>query len=404
MRIRWLFVALVCLAQSPEGVQRGARYTADKQSAAEAAGKKDQPSYRAALAKMHADFPENSRVVRNLALAEAGADNSKGAADLLRLYAAMGGSLDLRSAPWNALGAIARDVPELARNDAPVTHSSRVFRLKDPDLLVEDVAYDAAGRRFFLSSVHEHKILSCDSTGACEDFAQQPDPFFALHVDAPRRVLWATTAGLDAGTSALLKFDLASRKLLQRLAPGDSGRHAMGDMTVAANGDVYVSDGTAGDVYLVSHSQARLEKLAPAGVFLSPQTPALSADGKLLYVPDYGAGIAVIRLAGRHIDWLKTSIPAALEGIDGFCNLGDRFIAVQNGIQPQRIAELHLDPHGVLDKLTVLEANWPGLGQPNHGVQVGREFYFIVNSGWERTDTGRDMKPGQPAELWKLPL
>jgi hypothetical protein len=45
------------------------------------------------------------------------------------------------------------------------------------------------------------------------------------------------------------------------------------------------------------------------------------------------------------------------------------------------IAESRL---GHADSPTVLDANWPGLGDPTHGVIVGADFYYIANSGWNR--------------------
>jgi hypothetical protein len=49
--------------------------------------------------------------------------------------------------------------------------------------------------------------------------------------------------------------------------------------------------------------------------------------------------------------------------------------------------------------------NVPALGDPTHGVFVGREFYFIANSGWDRVkDDGSlaEDATARPAELWKL--
>jgi hypothetical protein len=146
----------------------------------------------------------------------------------------------------------------------------------------------------------------------------------------------------DDGQSSLLKFDLRTHKLLRRYQLDDGKKHAMGDMTIASNGDAFVSDGLSGGVFIIRQPNGDLEPLAAEGVFLSPQTPALSADEKFLYVPDYSEGIAIIRLADRHVEWVKARIPAALEGIDGLYRFKDRLIAVQNGTQPERIVSFHM--------------------------------------------------------------
>jgi hypothetical protein len=403
--IRWCLPAAAAVltvygfAQTGMPEARGARYQGFRTLVTQAA-KGDQIVYARLMEDFQSEFPESSRLLRNVALVEA---RSGGALDLLRRYAAMGCTLDLKQEVWAPLRGIAAKVPELERNREPVTQATRVFRFNDPDLLTEDLAYDGDTQRFLVSSVHRHKILSCDRTGACESFLEQPDAVFAVRIDAPGHALWATTSDAASGKSALLKFDLRTKKQLERFdVPADGKKHSLGDLAVGPHGEVFASDGLSGNLFTVAHG--RLENAAPAGVFLSPQTPAFSADGELLYVPDYVVGIAAIRLADRHIDWLKANVPAALEGIDGLYRVGDRFLAVQNGIQPQRIAEFRLDSHGALERLTTLEANWPGFQEPTHGVQVGDQFYFLVNAGWDRTEDGVAMKAGTPAELWKFTL
>ena len=62
-------------------------------------------------------------------------------------------------------------------------------------------------------------------------------------------------------------------------------------MTLGRRGDLYISEGIHGAVLHLKPGAAQLERLDPVGEFPSPQTPALSADEKILYVPDYVRGI-----------------------------------------------------------------------------------------------------------------
>ena len=207
------------------------------------------------------------------------------------------------------------------------------------------------------------------------------------------------------GKSALLKFDLEAFRLIKRYEPGDGKEHALGDMTVASNGDAYVSDGLSGDVYVVKHDNDKLTPLVPAGVFVSPQTPALNKSESILYVPDYAEGIAAIQLATGKIQWLRTTTPLALEGIDGLYWTETGLIATQNGTSPERVVRFHFRNESVLDSFKVIEANWPGLGDPTHGVLVGNVFYFIVNSGWDRIgDDESSFRPGTAPEIWKVQI
>src|SRR5947209_4449355 len=53
----------------------------------------------------------------------------------------------------------------LQRNARAVRHSEKAFVLPDADLVAEDLAYDPARRRFFVSSVHKRKILAREPDG-----------------------------------------------------------------------------------------------------------------------------------------------------------------------------------------------------------------------------------------------
>src|SRR5579871_3361393 len=101
----------------------------------------------------------------------------------------------------------------------PVSHSTTFLTLTAPDLIAEDIAYDATAGKFYLSSVRHRKIISIDRSGRAADFVPEGQPdvwaILALGVDAKRRILWAATAALpetigyrkeDEGRSALLKY------------------------------------------------------------------------------------------------------------------------------------------------------------------------------------------------------
>jgi len=276
-----------------------------------------------------------------------------------------------------------------AAHDAPPTaiSVSQVFvTLGEKDLIPEDITYDSVGGRFYISSVRHRKILSVTKEGTVSDFLPEGDaPVFALAADPVRRVLWATT--VDEGKSALLRLSLESGKLLKRYDLPAGAKHELGDMTLSASGDAYVSDGL-GSVYLVDHKRDGLELLFGPGTFRSPQTPALSPDGRRLFVPDYSRGIGIVDLATKECKLLEHPADLSLAGIDGMYLKGRTMVAIQNGTTPERLIRMQLDTG--LTKVTgweTIEANWKGLGDPTHGVVVGDQFYFIANSGW-------DVKPG----------
>jgi hypothetical protein len=148
-------------------------------------------------------------------------------------------------------------------------------------------------------------------------------------------------------------------------------------------------------VYWVDHDTDHLDVLIPAGTFRSPQTPALSPDGRTLFVPDYSRGISAVDLRSKQASLLPHPRSLSLAGIDGLYVAGQTMIAVQNGTAPARLIRMRLNSSLTkIEDFEVLEANWPGLGHPTHGVVVGDRFYFIANSGWDRLTDDGQLKPG----------
>jgi hypothetical protein len=411
-----LFVAICCSLAPAQDSNRQARWIEDRQAISKARQATDSKAYLAALLRLHADFPENTRVLRELMSAEEKAGNQKEALGFLSQYAAMG--LTFKSDDKTSPSAAPEIDPKLVLNRAAVMTGARVLKVPDPQLVVEDIALSPQSRHFILTSVHRNKVIECDAAGKCVDIVvstpESPlDAILAVHTDTRREILWITTAAMSVedgyrpqneGHSALLKFDLRSHRLISRYEPNDGEKHSLGDMTVSSSGDAYVSDSVSGDIYVVRQASDKLQRLVPHGIFISPQTPALNLDETLLYVPDYPGGIGIVHLQSGAVEWVQANRPAALAGIDGLYWTRNGLIAVQNGTEPERIVLFPLAAYDRIDGFRVIEANWRGLGDPTHGVVAGNDFYFIVNSGWDRVQEDGIVGEGPAAEVWKLSL
>ena len=295
-------------------------------------------------------MPGNVRVTYNLAAAAAQLGDAPAALAGLRALCDMGLSFDLDAdSDFDALHADAQYVAArecMQRNARPVTHARLLRTLDEPDLLPEDLAHDPQSGTVFVSSIRTNRIV--DSNGNV--FATTDLPVLALALDDARRTLWASIAWMpqcdrcassDAGKTALIAFDLASRRVTRRIDSPAAG--VLGDMTIGAAGDIYVSESQYGAVFHLAPGAAQLERIDPPGEFASPQQPALSTDGQTLYVPDYVRGIAAIDLSNRSLSWLAPAAGVALSGIDGLKVSGNSFIAVQNGTRPARIVMMPLD-------------------------------------------------------------
>jgi hypothetical protein len=305
---------------------------------------------------------------------------------------------------------------EMAANSASVSRGTPAFSLKDPGLIPEDVDYDPATRLFYITSVMEKKILAVDTLGATHTFAQPPDawPMMSLKLDRSRHLLWVTEVALDGfeiaskedwGRSAILVYSLATRKLLHRIE--GPAKTALADMLLTPAGDVIVSDGQGGGIYRICRETLTMDRI-DNGDFISPQTPAMSPDGKSLFVPDYLRGIGVLNLETRHVSWIPMNGAHALSGIDGLYLDGHTLIATQNGTSPERVVRFQLDPSlTAVTSESVIERGTSTLGDPTHGVIVDGFFYYIANSGWDTLDDHGHLLPNAkptPPLIMKAPL
>jgi sugar lactone lactonase YvrE len=365
--------------------------------AREAVQAKDWAKLRDTLAEFAPLVPGNPRVAYNRAAAEARLGNRAAALAALRDWSEMRLVYDVAA---DEDFASVRDAPEFAAVVARVAKSKEAvgrptvaFAVPGSDLLPEDIAYDPATQRFFISSVRKGLVVTRDG----REFARSEWPVLALRVDAAHGLLWASTGYVPHGESvkeadkdktALLAFDL--RTGTKKLAVESPLPGLLGDMTISRGGDLYLSEGIHGAVLRLKAGEKTLERLDQSGEFPSPQTPALSADEKVLYVPDYVRGIAAMDLATRKVEWMQPAPGIALSGIDGLYVHGRWFVAVQNGTTPPRVMRFSLD----LQRQEVLEANTPRLGEPTHGTFVGDDFYFLANSGWDRYDGKGKKKEG----------
>ncbi len=343
-------------------------------------------------------MPGNPRMLYNAAACDSQLGHTETALAELRSLADTGLYFNLNEdddfAPLHVTTAYQAVLQQMEQNRRPVNRSSLEATIVDRDIIGEDLAYDPISHRFLISSAADGRIVTADG----RVFAKTPWAALALGIDRANRLLWVSTAWLphcatcdhaDEGKTALMAFDLNTGGVRQRI---DAPPGVLGDMTINRAGDVFVSDGKAGAIYVLQAGSAILARLDKPGEFASPQTPALSADERTLYVPDYVRGIAAIDLATHNVRWMKPSGSLALSGIDGFYRAKDGFIAVQNGTEPPRVVRFSAD----LKTQEVLAANNAWLGEPTHGTFADGAFYFIANSGWDAYDENGKRKPGPP--------
>jgi hypothetical protein len=282
-------------------------------------------------------------------------------------------------------------VERFAANTQPTGNPVLAFTLDQSGLIPEGLAWDPGSRRHFVSSVRRRSIFAIDRRGHASLFASElPLGAFGMKVDSQRHVLWVAMAALPPGKAAVVKLDLQTGRTLASYQPSDGEKHLFGDLTLASNGDVFVSDSASPIIFRIAGGQLS-EFLR--GPFVSLQGLTLSDDGSVLYAADYTKGLFEIDMQTRDLHALPVPADASLLGVDGIYLLNRRtLIGVQNGTNPNRIVRMDLssDGHRITD-VTTLAANSRLMSDLTLGVLHDGRFFFNANGQWDLFDDS-----GQP--------
>lgn len=280
--------------------------------------------------------------------------------------------------------------------------------------LVEAVAFDRGRSRLFATTVVTRQLWVRDSAGR---WSKVPlagaDSLSGTVIDPAREVLWVASGNLGMGPGpenafhGLIAIDLATLHEKARIAAPVGVNPS--DIALGAKGTLYASDPIGGGVYRARAGETTLTQLIAPGTFRSPQGLAESADGRLLYVSDYGYGLAAIVLDQQRVLRLGagTALPIPLDGIDGLWRLGNSLIAVQNGTSPQRIVRLTLAYGGLsIQRAAVLEQANPAWTEPTSGSLDGHRLLYVATGQWDRFDNGAPLpgKAAQPTQVRLLQL
>ncbi|WP_380877452.1 SMP-30/gluconolactonase/LRE family protein [Sphingomonas sp. DBB INV C78] len=340
-----------------------------------------------------AHFPESAMVLRG-AIGDAIEKGdkqavAKGAATLAAMGSGLRPESRARIAPFldpEQRDALSRQFDD---NVDAVTLSVLEAEIPAEHRIVEGVAWDAKTQRLFASTVIDGRLLVREGKTWRTVPLQGPvGGLFGMAVDAPRRLLWLTSglaeqvAKPEKAFRGLIAVDL-DRLTVVRRVPIATG--SPGDLAVAADGSVYVSNGETGAIHVCAPGCDKVQDLLPPGRFRSPQGLAFSRDGKLLYIADYGYGIAVYDLRRKALSRLAAAKPAMLDGVDGLVRHKSDLIAIQNGTNPRRIIRLRLGSDGLTVRaIEILGRSNPDWPEPTLGVIAGDNLLFVADGQWER--------------------
>lgn len=307
--------------------------------------------------------------------------------------------------------------------------SAQQIVLGDTLFFPEGLDVDARNRSVIVTSMAYGQVVRFNSSGEAERIFPQGSPLpaavFGVAVDTICECLWLTTAphirrtavkatGLTAlrhvGTSqtesreraaSLAKADthshssadsvhsaaslvlvrLSSGEVIKRWTLGD-GSGMPGEIALTPEGDVVVSDGIRGSLYMLRRGNDTLETIH-SPMLRSPQGIAVSAGGNKAYIADWSRGLIRWDIASGSFDRLLMPDGALLRGVDGLRAHGDWLIGVQNGVAPARVIAIRPDSAGTsVAELRILDSLSDWNGEPTVGAVVGSDYIFVATSQW----------------------
>ena len=293
------------------------------------------------------------------------------------------------------------------------------FTVPAADLFGEGLAWDAARGRLFVGGIVGQSIVEMAVPGdTARSFATPPQPWsvFGLAVDDARGLLFAACAAMpqgrvlpeDVGLAAIVAFSLETGELRWMRRLSDDTPHLFGDLALAPDGTVYVTDTKGGGLYSARLERDGLTTVIEPGTFRSPQGIVV-LDNDTVVMADYSTGLHRIEVQERRSTPLEMDPPQDLRGIDGLALRGRTLAAVQNAASPPRVLKLTLDTEGThITDGDIWVVPDPNAGEPTLATFVEDQLWVMQTDLWPRVfDAAERPREGvdiAPPRIVRVPL
>lgn len=274
---------------------------------------------------------------------------------------------------------------ELAEDEPRTAAAPVAFRLKDPKLIPEGIAYDASNDRFFLGSIAQRKIVVTDGKGEARDFSGAADKLdCVLGLVVHGADLFAvSTNGFEESAkkerrNAVVRYELKTGHLLDRFTATDAMQ--LNDLAVAPDGTIYVTDSATGTLFRKKPEEKLLTRFGEEGALRGANGIALGGDG-ILYVT-LSTGIARVDTTTGEPTRLPQPDDVVTGGCDGlYWHEGD-LLGIQNTTNPGRVIRIALKEEGkAIAGVAVLQSHHhPDFDEPTTGAIANAALHVIANS------------------------
>lgn len=385
----------------------------------EAYAAKDYLLLRRALVRINELRPSNSEYMYRLVIAHALLDEKTAAYDLMLRMQQQGLFYDFTKTEdtRNIRGTEVFDYVNdlLIMAGEPVGESEVVFTLPGSVETPEAIAWDESRQKFLIGTITDGRIMAVGKDGQVTDLFKADTEngmwsVFDILADPQRNRLWVSSAATpvfqgfdpaDKGRAALFEYNLETLELINRHpVPVDGRAHMLGSMAMDTAGNIYIVDRLLPILYKKPADQQKLVPVLASRNMISMRGITMQPDGSLLYIADREMGILVVdTLEGRAA---KLQVPETLNvgGIDGLYLWSNNLVMIQNGVSPQRVMRLQLDPSGSkVTSVRPLAVAQPEFDLPNYGALQGEDIYYFAS-----TQIPGNKGEQKPVKILRTPL
>ncbi|MEQ1877851.1 MAG: hypothetical protein ABL958_14510, partial [Bdellovibrionia bacterium] len=238
---------------------------------------------------------------------------------------------------------------------SPAVHGAipSTLTVKAAAIYPEGIAFNQKTSEFYVSSLRKGTIGVISQKGVYSEFAVDENlvSTVGMLVDAPRNRLLACVSDPGVGLKTdpkhkeriawVVAYDLTTKKKVGGVALGKlkKGKHFCNDLTVDAEGNIYVTDSFSPIIYKIKGYTPTIfvesDKFVGAGFNLNGIV--YHSDGYLL-VAKYNDGTIWKISIKDPADITQVTLPAAYSGLDGLVLISKNEIA---GIQNAKENKIH---------------------------------------------------------------
>lgn len=375
-----------------------------------------QPSYWVSLARVAARLGDSALVLRSIRTLT----GMQIAAPLLA---------DTTFSRWWTWPALSAEHATLRTLTGPAQEARRAATLTDSTVFAEGIDAHPRTEALYIASIRHRTVFEYAADGRIRDLGVHRDPrvgaIFGVRVAHDGRSLWLTTgshaAMLDEAGQASAKFRLPSALLQVRISDGkvlgywalppDDIVHIAGDLAIASDGTVIVSDSEAACLHVLPRGGTLFTIRDPW--FRSLQGVAPIPGTRTAVVADYAHGLFLVDFSEparasksasasasavvSRVQRLQDAPGTTVLGLDGLLWHDGAVIAVQNGVTPARVVRITFDSARTrVDSVQVLDRQPSIATDPTIGTFWRGGFAYVANSQWSQYDANGQRIAGMP--------